>query len=167
MNQVFAKIRIRGSRNKYRRMLSTNQTVYQSPGQLIASSCKYTPGAVLETGEWFEISDFSKTEFSLDLTTKDYATVDYDSLQRDEYPQIDYLFVSIDGNIYFQNISKIKLVRKKHILEIGEEYRYVDSASVLAINEYPDAIYVPRKNTLYFQRIESITNIFKGISEPL
>ena len=165
MNQVYVKIRLRGKANKYRKLLSTEENLYCLPDELIESSCPYTPGATLETGEWFKISDFSEKDFSIEITQKDYETVDYDSLQKAEYSQVDYLFAKIDDNLFFQNISKSKLVKKKGILGFGEGYRYERETAVLFINEYPDAIYIPAEDALYFQRLEPIASIFGGISE--
>ena len=165
MNQVYVKIRLRGKANKYRKLLSTDENLYCSPDALIESSCPYTPGATLETGEWFKISEFSEKDFSIEITQKDYETVDYDSLQKAEYSQVDYLFAKIDDNLFFQNISKSKLVKKKGILGFGEGYRYERETAILFINEYPDAIYIPAEDALYFQRLEPIASIFGGISE--
>lgn len=165
MNQVYVKIRLRGKANKYRKLLSTDENLYCLPDELIESSCPYTPGATLETGEWFKISDFSEKDFSIEITQKDYETVDYDSLQKAEYSLVDYLFAKIDDNLFFQNISKSKLVKKKGILGFGEGYRYERETAVLFINEYPDAIYIPTEDALYFQRLEPIASIFGGISE--
>ena len=165
MNQVYVKIRLRGKANKYRKLLSTDENLYCSPDELIESSCPYTPGATLETGEWFKISEFSEKDFSIEITQKDYETVDYDSLQKAEYSQVDYLFAKIDDNLFFQNISKSKLVKKKGILGFGEGYRYERETAILFINEYPDAIYIPAEDALYFQRLEPIASIFGGISE--
>lgn len=165
MNQVYVKIRLRSKANKYRKLLSTDENLYCSPDELIESSCPYTPGATLETGEWFKISEFSEKDFSIEITQKDYETVDYDSLQKAEYSQVDYLFAKIDDNLFFQNISKSKLVKKKGILGFGEGYRYERETAILFINEYPDAIYIPAEDALYFQRLEPIASIFGGISE--
>lgn len=165
MNQIYAKIRLRGHTNKYRKVLSTEEEVYHLPNGLLNSSCKYFPGAILDEEEWFRISDFSKTEFSIDITQINYESVDYDSLQKSEYAHVDYLFAKIDNNFFFQNVSKSKLVKRKGILGIGEGYSYQHDISILFINENPDAIYIPSDDMLYFKRLESITNIFKGISE--
>ena len=165
MNQVYVKIRLRGKANKYRKLLSTDENLYCSPDELIELSCPYTPGATLETGEWFKISEFSEKDFSIEITQKDYETVDYDSLQKAEYSQVDYLFAKRDDNLFFQNISKSKLVKKKGILGFGEGYRYERETAILFINEYPDAIYIPAEDALYFQRLEPIASIFGGISE--
>lgn len=67
MSQVFAKVRIRGNRNKYRKILSTTEQVYHSPDELINSSCVYSPGANLDEGEWFKFPSFLKRNFLLRL----------------------------------------------------------------------------------------------------
>lgn len=165
MNHVYAKIKHRGKSNKYRKVLSTNENIYHPADELIESSCPYTPGTMLETGAWFKISEFSKQKYSIEITHDDYETVDYDSLHESEYLQVDYLFAEIGGNLFFQNISKSKLVKKKGILGIGEKYQYENEIEVLFINEYPDAIYIPTEDALYFQRLESVSGIFKGMEE--
>lgn len=67
MSQVFAKVRIRGNRNKYRKILSTTEQVYHSPDELINSSCVYSLGASLDEGEWFKFPSFLKRNFLLRL----------------------------------------------------------------------------------------------------
>lgn len=165
MNQVYVKIRLRGNANKYRKVLSTEEEVYHFPGELSNLSCTYSPGAILDVGEWFKISNFSQEKFSIEITQRDYESVDYDSLQKSEYARVDYLFVKVGNNFFFQNVGKSRLVKKKGILGFGEGYCYQNDISVLFINENPDAIYIPAEDTLYFQRLEPITSIFTGISE--
>lgn len=135
------------------------------PNELTSLSYDYSPGTTLDTGEWFKIEGFSDKKYAPEITKTNYASVDYNSLQKTEYQQIDYLFVLFEKGIYFQNIGKARLVKKKGILSFGEEYSYEDELSVLVVNEYPDAIYISDNDTLYFQRLESITSIFNGISE--
>lgn len=120
----FAKVRIRGNRNKYRKILSTTEQVYHSPDELINSSCVYSPGANLDEGEWFKISEFSQKEFSIEITQTNYESVDYDSLQISEYAHVDYLFIQIENDFFFQKVGKSKLVKRKGIFGFGEEYSY-------------------------------------------
>lgn len=164
MTHVFAKLRIRGNSNKYRKVLSTKDDIYSNIEYLIIDAVSYNPGAKLDTGEWFMIPEFSKQRFSIDITSGAWETVDYDSLKKEEYGNIDFLFAKNDNGIFFQRVTKAKLVRKKHIWEFGGKFRYVPDAGVLALNDYPDAIYVPQKDVLYFQRFETASIIFKGMA---
>ena len=163
MTHVFAKLRMRGNSNKYRKMLSTEEDVYRTPQQIVVESFPYNPGAKLDLGEWFMIPEFSRGRFSIDITSGAWETVDYDSLKKDDYENIDFLFTQTNESLYFQRFTKAKLVRKKHIWEFGGEFKYVPDTGVLALNDYPDAIYVPQEDVLYFQRFETASLIFKSM----
>lgn len=165
MTHVFAKIKMKASRNKNRKILSTEENFYDDLSQIINSSCEYSPELSLDEAEWFKISDFSAQSFSIEITKESFETVDYALLQKNEYDQLDYLFVKEKDVLFFQKVGKSKFLRKKGIVSIGDNYNYNEDMSVIFINEYPDAIYVPTEDTLYFKRLESITSIFKGISE--
>ncbi len=165
MDQVYAKIKSRSSSVKYRKLLSTEENIYAPMEQLVESYYPYSADATLNVGEWFKINEFSKKKYSIEITRVDYESVDFDSLQKSEYDHVDYLFTQAGKNLFFQNIGKSKLIKKKGIIDIGERYSYHKNISVLFINEIPDAIYSSSEDALYFQKIESISSIFNGISE--
>ena len=165
MDQVYAKIKSRSSSVKYRKLLSTEENIYAPMEQLVESYYPYSAGVTLNVGEWFKINEFSKKKYSIEITRVDYESVDFDSLQKHEYEHVDYLFTQAGKNLFFQNIGKSKLIKKKGIIYIGERYSYHKNISVLFINEIPDAIYSTSEDALYFQKIESISSIFNGISE--
>lgn len=50
MTHVFAKLRMRGNSNKYRKMLSTEEEVYRTPQQIVTETFPYNPGAKLDLG---------------------------------------------------------------------------------------------------------------------
>ncbi len=160
--QVYVKLR---GRNKdcYRKIVSTEVAIFKSQSELIHNVYPYSPETILDNGDWFKIDGFSKTEFKNEIILEDDCSVDYASIKNHEYEGIEYLFVRIEECIFFQKIGKSKLVTKKQILHFGGHYRYTENAIPLIINEYPDAIYDSEKDVLFFKRIESISNIFKGI----
>ena len=153
------------NKNKYRKVLSTKESVYESATVIINSSNPYSAGATLENGEWFYIEDAKNQPYSSEILDCNTDSVNYDSLERDEFDKIDYLFTVVDDNIFFQNISKAKLISKKMIVYFGELYKYENNQQGIVINELPDAIFVSSENRLYFRRLESITSIFKGIEQ--
>lgn len=165
MSSIFIKLRLRGNASKYRKMLSTDHAVFLGMTEMVDSCSDYTPGALLDTGEWFRICNISREQFTLDILNSDYETLDFDSLARNEFSQIDFLFVVNDNTLFFQNVSKSKLASKKHIWEFGEEYRFQNECNEIVVNDYPDAIYCQESDTLYFRKLESITSIFKGIDQ--
>ena len=162
MISLCAKLKQRES-NKYRKIMTTNSVIYSDEGIRIASSTPYVPGAALEDGEWFSIQNASEQEYKIDLMKSLYTTVDFRALTRSDLDKVDYIFVEIDSLICFQNVSKSKLISKKCIVFLGENFTYQDDRKEIVINDVPDAIYDKNADVLYFRRLESITGIFKGI----
>lgn len=165
MNTVFARIRQRGSGCKYRKVLSTPESIYPDKETCIASSSPYTPGANLDTGEWFYINNASTQEFSIDLLQETIATVDFDNLPRNNSKKINYIFSPVNNDIYFQNVPQSRLIEKRCILAMGDDYAFNPKCFEIVINDYPDAIFEKSTDTLYFRKLESITSIFKGIDQ--
>ncbi len=164
MSIVNAKIR-NSRKNKYRKMLSTNEEIFGSRQNIIVSSSQYTAGAILDEGEWFFVENAKDQPFAIDLFNHDFESVDFDSLGKNDFDNIDYLFVYSDNDLFFQNISKARLVSKKSIFRLGENFVYNNNRQEVVINDLPDAIFVPAENRLYFRKLQSITSIFKGIDQ--
>lgn len=165
MNSIFAKLRLRGNVNKYRKMLSTDEEVYPDFTDMVTAVTPYSPGALSEPGEWFQLSNVSQADYALNILNADFNTLDFDSLTRTEFSQIDFLFVMRDNTLLFQNVTRAKLASKKHIWDFGEGYQFRSECNEIVINNLPDAIYCRENDSLYFRRLESITSIFKGIDQ--
>lgn len=165
MNSIFAKLRLRGNVNKYRKMLSTDEEVYPGFTDMVTAVTPYSPGALSEPGEWFQLSNISQADYALNILNADFNTLDFDSLTRTEFSQIDYLFVTRDNTLLFQNVTRAKLASKKHIWDFGEGFQFQSECNEIVINNLPDAIYCRENDSLYFRRLESITSIFKGIDQ--
>lgn len=165
MNSVFVKLRLRGKGNKYRKMLSTSENVFPNFSSMVNAAITYAPGALSEADEWFQICDVSLEEYSLDIFDDNFDSLDFDSLAREEFANIDFLFVKQDDILMFQKVTKTRLATKKHIWELGGEYQFQSESNSIVINSQPDAIYRQDNDTLYFRRLESITTIFKGIDQ--
>lgn len=164
MSIVNVKLKQR-EKNKYRKMVSTDEVIYPNVGDIINSCSQYAPGAVLEDGEWFYIDNAKSQAYAASLLGHDFESVDFDSLERKDFLKIDFLFVYSEKNVFFQNISRARLVAKKSILCLGEDFEYKSNQQEIVINDLPDAIYVSTEDRLYFRRLETITSIFKGIDQ--
>lgn len=165
MNVICVKLRMKGNSNKYRKMLSTEEKIYAGISELVASANAYTAGATLEQGEWFKIENASQQTYAIDLIKQAYESLDFDSLSKTDFAQIDYIFVENGNEVHFQNVGKAKLASKKRVGSFGESFRYESDSKEIIINEIPDAIYCSETDILYFRRLESIVGIFKGIAE--
>lgn len=148
---------------KYRKMLSSEETIFPEFDPDDTSTSPYTPGATLQDDDWFCITNAKGKDYSIDLLSEPFSTADMDSLTRAEFDKIDYLFVIDDRFIFFQNVSKSKLVSQKRIVHFGEGFTYKTDCAEIVIRDLPDAIYDKTTDSLYFRRLESITGIFRGI----
>ena len=165
MKNICVKLRRHGrcENKKYRKMLSSNEVIFPVFDPETVATFPYTPGATLQDDDWFCITNAKDKKYSIDLFSETITTVDLKSLTRAEFDKIDYLFVLDDRFIFFQNVSKTKLVSQKRIIQFGESFTYKTDCAEIVIKSLPDAIYDKNNDILYFRRLESIVSIFKGI----
>ena len=195
MNTICVKLRMREHTNKYRKMLSTNEKIFSEISELIVTSHPYTPGGLLEDGEWFEIANASQQFYAGDVISKDIETVDFDSLSRagsfgegfryqsnceeiiiNDYP--DAVYCKNTDTLYFKKLEPIVGIFKG-IDELyreatdGETEEFLQNDFVVLRNEY-DASKVKTANrkrialamkTLSALNTEEKRNIFQYIGE--
>lgn len=164
MTTVCVKLKQR-ERDKYRKVLTTQSALYESVDVEITTTTPYEPGTALEDGEWFEIPNASSQEYKIDLMKENYTSTDFSSLRQAEVQKTDFLYATIGDCIYFQNISKSKLIAKKAIRFCGDEFEFIPESVEFVINRFPDAIYNKTTDKLYFRKLEAITSIFRGIDQ--
>lgn len=165
MAKVYAKIKNRSAANKYRVFLDTPETLYKDKSEIVVEAVPYNPETIIDKKAWYFLESFSNTEYTIDVITNSLSSVDCESLSRVDYDTISYIFEMNSNSICFQNIGKSKLIRKKGILRIGNEYKYYDDYAAIPINDFPDAIYDKDDDKLYFQDISNISSIFPKITE--
>lgn len=165
MSQVYVKIRQRGKESKYRKLLSTDQDIYPAHAELIQDSVPYSARTLLGEGEWYYIEEFSKTDFSIDIVRERSDSVDFEKFAAKDFDKIAYVFVEEGDELYFQNITRSKLIRHKRIVHMGEEFKYDEGRMSITLNEWPDAIYAGEEDRLYFRKLTSVTKIFTGIDQ--
>lgn len=164
MTSVCVKLKQR-ERDKYRKVLSTQAALYENADVQITTSTPYAPGTALEDGEWYVIPNASSQEYKIDLMAENYTSVDFRNLHPSEVQKTDFLFATIGDSIYFQNISRAKLMVKKTIRMSGDEFKLVPESVEFVINRFPDAIFNKAEDKLYFRKLEAITSIFRGIDQ--
>ena len=152
MANLCAKLKQR-EKNKYRKIVSTDEPVYAIEDITISTSTPYVPGTALEAGEWFSVQNASGQEYRIDLLTSEHGTVDFNSLSRNEFSTVDFIFTEINNLICFQNVSKARLVSKRCVLCLGEDFEYKADRREIVINTIPDAIYNKTTDILYFKRL--------------
>ena len=111
MKNICVKL-IQRENKKYRKMLSSEETIFPEFDPESASTSPYTPGATLQDDDWFCITNAKGQEYSIDLLSDTVSTADLDSLTRAEFNKIDYLFV-IDGRFISRMFPNQNWSRKK------------------------------------------------------
>ena len=164
MSQIYAKITIKGKGIKYRVFPGIDEDVFEPKDVIVQETVPYDPATNIEEGQWFTISDFSKSGYAIDLITGNYATPDFPTLKSPEFKQIEYIFTLSNGMIMFQKSGSSKRISKKGIIRVGDTFSYSDDYSVITISEIPDAIYDSENDCLLFRSLSAITGIFKEIS---
>lgn len=165
MDLIMAKLRMKGNREKYRMILSTDKMVYPDISEMTTNATDYSPDTLLEQDQYYKIANFTHEPYGHVISHFDGGSENYETLVRADFDKIDFIFVQRDNDIFFQNITKSKLVSKKSLfLSVGGRYEYDDDNKSIQINALPDAVYVKDQDALFFKKIESITTIFKGIS---
>lgn len=165
MTSLIAKINLRGKKQKYRKLVTTDKQVYKSYESYIGSTYPYDPATTLDEEEWFAIENFSKTEFAIPLLTENVDSPNFDSIKRGEIGQVGYIFAKVGDVMYFQQVSKAKLVQKKCLFFVSGRLEYNDDAVSIPINDTPDAMYDRKNDKLYFQSIAGIKKIFPNIDQ--
>lgn len=165
MSCINVKLRLRQARDKFRKLVSAKENIYPSKDEMVSSFLKYRSGASLENDNWFYVDGVSSAPYANDIIKRNFDSVDFESLCREDFDKIDYLFVEEGEVICFQKISKTRLVAKKAVFYIGEGFKYENNRQEIVINDLPDAIYNREQDCLYFRRLEAITGIFKGIDQ--
>lgn len=167
MSQLYVKIRLRGNGGKYRKLLTTHNSIYPGIAESVQNSVEYHPQTLLDDGEWYFVENFSqsKSKYAIENLSDPFDTVEFDLLETENMNKIDYLFAEEEGVLFFQNIGRSRLVRRKAIIHFGGDFRYDENCMSIVINEIPDAVYIREADILYFRKLASITGIFKGMDQ--
>ncbi len=165
MNQLLAKIKNRKQNfeSAFKKIID-DKSCYSFPNNI--ESVNYDPNTLLEEGQWYSINEFSKQDFCLSILKEDdINSADFAMLERAEFPKIDYICSYQDDKyFYFQKVRPTQLLLKKRLLfSFGNNFVYDENNASIVINLYPDAIYKKDEDVLYFQKLETISSIFKGI----
>lgn len=165
MYNIYAKIKTRKRYDAIKKVTSTSTAIYSDFSEIVTSSVKYSNTMILDDSEWFYIENFSNHKNANEIIKTKIESVSTYSLKSNLFNMIGFIFVIHDNLIFFQNITKARLLKRKCILSVGNEFKYNDSLAAIHLNERPDAIYNKGEDKLYFQKLSSITGIFKGIDQ--
>ncbi len=163
--QILGKIKCKRNELGYRKLISVDDNVYENITSLVQESILYNPNTLLESkNQWYKLTEFSHNEFlNSNLNSIIESSASYSMLKHEEWGLLVYLLVINDNFIYIQGIGKNISVKKKKLFKISDGFQYDAQREEIIIKDIPDAIYDIGADTLYFQKLLSLTKIFPGI----
>lgn len=163
--QILGKIKCKRNELGYRKLISVDDNVYENITSLVQESILYNLNTLLESkNQWYRLTEFSHNEFlNSNLNSIIESSASYSMLKHEEWGLLVYLLVINDNFIYIQGIGKNILVKKKKLFKISDGFQYDAQREEIIIKDIPDAIYDIGADTLYFQKLLSLTKIFPGI----
>ncbi|GHU55941.1 hypothetical protein AGMMS49975_18460 [Clostridia bacterium] len=156
----------RGKSAEYRKVLVNNTDIFSTSSKLTTSN-EYNPGTILEDDEWFSISEFSTKPYCLPLLkqTTVFSSVDYISINGDDFGNIKFLCAFQDDKFFFQRVTPSLQVKRKKTLWFGDICEYKEASDFITVNDFADAIFIKLEDKLYFRKLSAITSIFNRIDE--
>ena len=165
MDYVLARVKSRKGTtiDKFKKLLS-DTTIYAIDIDSI-SSIPYCGDSSVQDDEWFEIREFSKQEYCLDILRTPVESLSFQQFEKEQFSYIEYICAHQNSNEYhFQKVSKSNLIERKTIT-LGDVAKYTSGDKCIVIHEIPDAIYIKDKDILLFRNLSALTSIFKGIDQ--
>lgn len=160
MDHVLAKIA--GRLEEYAKLLS-DQPLYNRPENL-QNSVKYNAGYKLEEDEWYSVEELSKRTFCIEILKNPVDSTDYCSVEKSMLEKIEYICsYQQENEFYFQRVYKKRRLTKRKIIDFSGDLKLDETGEGIIVNEIPDALYIKSEDRLYFQKLETISPIFKGI----
>lgn len=159
MNHLLAK---KSRRNGQIVKLMSGENIFELPNDL-NNPHVYDTNYKLEDDEWFAITSFSETDYSIGFINNDFNSAEFNQITNADYSRLSYL-CSYQSNryYYFQKLSKSQTVNRKWF-QISNEPELQTENPIIIIKDFPDAIYDKTNDILYFKKLTSITTIFSGI----
>ncbi|WP_349975801.1 ATP F0F1 synthase synthase [Pseudomonas sp. WHRI 8519] len=160
MDFVLAKIK-RAQKHPIVKVLSDNK-LYEEVIIDAAACVPYDPDHNLDEESWFVIPKFSQKDFCIDLLKHPFDSKNHIDLKKSQFDKIAWLCSVQNESFYFQKVTPSLLMRRKSII-FGEVAELDDGQVRVVVNQTPDAIYLPKIDSLVFKNLAAISNIFKGI----
>lgn len=162
MDHVFAKEK--GRLGQYAKLFS-DKNIYKLPEEL-GNAVEYDASYKLEENEWYMLSEFSTRDFCIDILKKPIDSTEYATITKNVLNNLEYICSYQNENeFYFQRVLKSRLIKKHWIIDFSQEMEIRETGEGIILNDIPDAVYIKNEDKLYFQRLETISPIFKGIEK--
>jgi hypothetical protein len=153
---------MKGRNGRNLKVISSNTDIIDVPD--LSSFVAYSPTYKLEDEEWFRLENFSQSTYANETIGINFSSTDYNQITKNEFKATKYFWVRQRGKFYYQRIIPSQVVSKKWF-KISDEPELEEDESIIVLNSWADAVYVPGEDDLYFKEISRLKPIFVGIGE--
>ena len=116
-----------------------------------------------EANQWFKIDGFDQKEGFLPLLAQQINAADLESLDRQQYDNIEFIAFFDQGRYYMQKITRGNYLKKKWFSWDGDILRYQEDEGIIYINPVPNCIYDTNTRAIYFMDIAKAYGIFSNL----
>lgn len=160
MDQIYARVkRLRIS--PFRRAVSGDR-LFDIEVPAVSSCSEYDPSTLLDEAEWFKLSGFREKPYCPEAVREGLVSADVPELEKSQFEDISYLMSVQSGAFFFQRVRPSAVLRRKSLV-YGDVAKVEEPSNRIVINSQPDAIYVPKSDSLLFREIAAVSPIFPGI----
>lgn len=158
-NYIYGKVKRKQS---FFRIIETEADIYDI-SELTLDGVDYDPATLVEDEEFYQVTNFSASEYSLDFLTNDLDSVNFDQITTEDLKKLSFICAVQDNLFFFQIINSSIYISKKWF-RIDEPSLEIDKP-IITINPFADAIYNRDTDVLYFKRLTAAQKIFKGMDQ--
>lgn len=129
---------------------------------VLGDAVAYDPNNT-EANQWFKIDGFDQKEGFLHLLAQQINAADLESLDRQQYDNIEFIAFFDQGRYYMQKITRGNYLKKKWFSWDGDILRYQEDEGIIYINPVPNCIYDTNTRAIYFMDIAKAYGIFSNL----
>lgn len=162
MNHLYG--RIKRLRNEPFRKIVSGKRAFDDEIPADSVRVAYDPSTSLEDGDWFQILNFREKEFFPQALEFLSNTADVAELEKGQFSKISALVSVQDGNQFLQRVRPSSFLRRKAIV-YGDVAKIEEAHDRIVLNQWPDAIYLPKEDALLFRDLATVAPLFPGIDQ--
>ena len=129
---------------------------------VLGDAVAYDPNNT-EANQWFKIDGFDQKEGFLPLLAQQINAADLESLDRQQYDNIEFIAFFDQGRYYMQKITRGNYLKKNWFSWDGDILKYQEDEDIIYINPVPNCIYDTNTRAIYFMDIAKAYGIFSNL----
>lgn len=115
--------------------------------------------------QWFRIDNFSNTEYFNELFENPIDAGELTTINANQLDDIKFFSYFIENKFYIQRMLTGCYIKKAGFWSIGNSIQFSNDNKMVTINPIPDGVYDLNTDTLYFQELNRLYNIFSSIKQ--